>query len=203
MGFQISRVQSHNFSFDTLPVYKITNYPLVDNAYRPFTLGRFAMDEENTLLIRFMCFEESPNSQGDICKTEGLIFQLGELENSFLTFAFSPKGDKELYLVEGDKKTPLHFNSSLISVTTFKGGDQQGFYWGLDIAIPFKDKTFTPFFGNTSFEIGTTLKGNFYKLYYNSNELKVGSFVEPLTISHNSEDIIFSPKNLSEVTIIY
>lgn len=198
MVLNITQVQKDLFSFDTLPVFKITNYPNVDNAYRPFTLGRFCIDENKTLTMRVLCFEQNPVENEDILQSEGIVFCF-LLKGTLYALAVSPLGKSQLYKVTGNSLKPLD-KTIPISVTPFAGGDQQGDYWGVDITIPipavFEGKDIQLFAPGNSF------KGNFYKLFFNNSVLKAGSFFPPREFT-DTLAILCSSENLGDIKITF
>lgn len=194
MVVNVTNVNSSHFSFDTLPVYKIANYPNVDNAYRPFTLLRFAIDENNTLLLRAMCFEENPVENDKILNSESFVFCFSFPFEQF-ALLISPKGKFELLSGKNFETAEVH-KQEFIHTNRFQGGDQQGFYWGLDISIPVKEVFETPILKSKD-----QFKGNFYKLFYNNNQLKAGSFFSPTAIDDIST-LLFDSSNWGTFQII-
>ena len=137
--------------FDTLPVMKITRYPLEPRDYKPFAQGILAVDPER-LYIRLWAFETPPEPESR------MVLRLC--------------GDRELTVRVGPDQAEIRLDSTEIQAQLahpFTGEDLQGKYWGWLLELP------ADLVGEL--EPGRKLRGNLYKLSDGSRP-HTGSFYE-------------------------
>ena len=137
MNFPICKIKGHP-QFDTLPVMKVTHYPLEKRDYKPFAQGIVAVNEER-LFVRLWAFETPPEPESR------LLCLLCRGEDRLLVTA-APEGITAR--LNGEPVEPLLCHS-------FSGDDLQGRYWGQMIELPW-DLLGPPM-------PGTSVRGNLYK----------------------------------------
>lgn len=135
--FPICRLKARP-QFDTLPVMKITLYPLEPRDYKPFAQGLLAVDPQR-LYVRLWAFETPPEPESRI------ICVL--------------RSDRELIVRAGPEQLELLLDgepTEALLAHPFTGEDLQGKYWGWLAELP------ADLLGELT--PGRTLRGNLYKL---------------------------------------
>lgn len=134
--FPICRLKSRP-QFDTLPVMKVTRYPLEPRDYKPFAQGILAVDSQR-LYIRLWAFETPP-----------------EPESRILCVL---RDQKELVVEAGPEALTLTLDgqpAEALLAHPFTGEDLQGKYWGWLAELP------ADLLGELT--PGRQLRGNLYK----------------------------------------
>ena len=124
--------------FDTLPVMKVTHYPLEPRDYKPFAQGIVAVDPRR-LYLRLWAFETPP-------EPESRILLVLRHAGRTLTAAAGPEGVSAA--LDGAPCAPL-------ACHPFTGDDLQGRYWGWLAEYP------ADLLGELA--PGDSLTGNLYK----------------------------------------
>ena len=124
--------------FDTLPVMKVTHYPLEPRDYKPFAQGIVAVDPRR-LYLRLWAFETPP-------EPESRILLVLRHAGRTLTAAAGPEGVSAA--LDGVPCAPL-------ACHPFTGDDLQGRYWGWLAEYP------ADLLGELA--PGDSLTGNLYK----------------------------------------
>lgn len=141
---------------DTLPTYKITHYPLESRDYKPFAQAKICIIPQE-MLIQMWAFEMIPQPESclqavfTIPSSQNLLVLTAQAGGKCTCVIRGPDGDKPLDAI----------------VHAFNGEDLQGIYWGITIHLrrAFVEKAL----GHGCTEVGSILRGNFYKL---SNSIK-------------------------------
>lgn len=161
VGFKISLVSGQP-SFDSLPVAKITDYPLEKRDYKPFAQSRICINEDY-LFVQMWAFEVSPSPQS--------------LLKCILA---SPDGSSgfslELHSTGKVELTPFpqSSDSPLPILHPMWGEDLQGEYWGASMQIPLH--TAQMLLGQQNMQPGGIIRGNLYKLSTDAQKPHKGSF---------------------------
>ena len=176
----IDKIALDNVDFETLPVLKITNYTNSDNPYKPFTQIKWFIDENENLTGQVISFEENPISEGknedvSIKKDECIVISFSfDNKHIFNVYANSLGNKYEEYLELGDNQKTENIQpvENVSSITKFKGGDQQGFYWGIKFCI--NKETVKEILKEKFEEEKNAIYLNVTKNYYINNELSFG-----------------------------
>ena len=134
--FPICRLKTRPL-FDTLPVMKVTQYPLEPRDYKPFAQGLLAVDPQR-LYIRLWAFETPPEPESRI------ICVL--------------RDQQELRIEAGPQALEITLDGKPIEALLahpFTGEDLQGKYWGWLAELP------ADLLGELT--PGRQLRGNLYK----------------------------------------
>lgn len=171
LGFKISLVSGQP-SFDSLPVAKITNYPLEERDYKPFAQSRICINEDY-LYIQMWAFEVNPSPKSSL--------------KAILT---SPDGESgfsvELLSTGHLEFTPFPDNAgfALPLLHSMWGEDLQGEYWGGSLQIPIE--TAYTLLKKQNLQPGGIIRGNLYKISTDSNKPHKGSYF-PADFAHGRE----------------
>ena len=175
MDFKISRV-GERFSFDSLAVAKIVNYPFEKRDYKPFAQARVCLTPSR-FIVRMWAFEATPVSDitaavPEMMKEDSfLCFQIGSSEK-YLSVSANANGVLYPEIVCGDKKELV--DPSVFETSDFTGEDLQGEYWGMQFSC-----TIDALNELLGFDILTAkLKGNIYKACFNPNSEHIGALFD-------------------------
>ncbi|WRS26612.1 hypothetical protein U6B65_09680 [Oscillospiraceae bacterium MB08-C2-2] len=158
MAFKIS-FQPDPPQMESLPVAKITSYPLEQRDYRPYAQNRICLTPKG-LVLQMWAFEVSPQEDSALRGVFGLFPQESEVYLS-VTALSTEKVQVELLRDGSFFPLPAEVREAF-SVHPFGGEDLQGVYWGNTITIT--KELIQGVYGGFSFEAGNQFKGNFYKL---------------------------------------
>ena len=164
--FPICRLKTRP-QFDTLPVMKVTRYPLEPRDYKPFAQGMLAVDPQR-LYVRLWAFETPPEPESRI-----LCVLRGQQE---LVVEAAPEGVQ--IRLDGSPVEPLLAHP-------FTGEDLQGRYWGWLAELP------AQLLGEL--QPGQQFRGNLYKCS-TGRRPPTGSFfpmTEPLVPLSRENDGVF------------
>ena len=164
MAYSISVVHGAP-QFQTLPVFKITNYPLEPREYRPFVQARLCVNEES-FFVRMWAFE------AEVMPESRLVAQFdfaGTGEQSVALWMDSVGGHGAvLQDAKGTSLGPLEG----VCFTDFCGEDLQGIYWGATAELPLHMiESLSPM---TKLQKGAILRGNLLKLCENGKRPHFG-----------------------------
>lgn len=172
MAFKISRVKER-FSFDSLAVAKIVNYPFEKRDYKPFAQARVCLTPTR-FVVRMWAFEATPIADVTapvpemLCEDSILCFQIGNSDR-YLSVCANANGVFYPELVCGsDKKT---VTPSIFETSAFTGEDLQGEYWGMQFSCEIS--ALNDLLGFDILE--NELKGNVYKACFNSRAEHIGA----------------------------
>lgn len=163
MDFTICRVSGHP-EFETLPIAKISSYPLERRDYKPFAQCRLAV-AQGELFVRMWAFEVSPEP----CSALECLLCPKDDEQSALLVKICANAANTV-AIAGEDITLAQFSAHPLS-----GDDLQGEYWGATVGIPLDiiaEKTG----GRLGFDSGEECCGNFYKICEGQKK-HYGSFV--------------------------
>lgn len=172
MSFKISRVKER-FSFDSLAVAKITNYPFEKRDYKPFTQARVCLTPTR-FVVRMWAFEATPVANvtamvPEMMKEDSFIcFQIGSREK-YLSVSANANGVLYPELVCGDDKTLL--DPEIFETSDFTGEDLQGEYWGMQFSCTIEKLSELLGVDITS----DKLSGNVYKACFNPSAEHIGA----------------------------
>lgn len=160
LAFKISLVAGEP-SFDSLPVAKITDYPLEKHDYKPYAQARICLSQ-TSLYIQMWAFEVNPEKESSlkiVLAGEGLrsgfsaeLWSTGQLE-------FSPWGS-----ADATASPELH---------PLWGEDLQGVFWGGTLKLPIEPVR--KLLGEQNLQPGSIIKGNIYKLSTSAAHPHMGS----------------------------
>lgn len=164
--------------FDSLPVAKITHYPLEPRDYKPFAQGILCLSE-GRLHLRMWAFEVSPRPTSTLAcvcypypdaprRALSMRFEHGEGDLLGLSVDLLEQGkpapmddDLQRRLYHGMKHRPHN------------GEDLQGVYWGMGISLPVA--LLEELGGAMALQPGAVFPGNFYKLSQDAQLAHQGS----------------------------
>ena len=159
---------------DTLPVMKITSYPLEQRDYRPFAQAAAAV-YEGGLLLRLWAFEAAPSPLSSL----GFLLR-GQSGASLAVFRQRDGGSR--VLLEGTAFSP---DTARWQLSPYDGEDLQGVYWGWQMLLPREDCI--ALWGAPAGELGR-LRGNFYKCCEDPACRHFGSFYPARFPGHALEE---------------
>ncbi len=192
MAFKISTV-GERFSFDSLAVAKIVNYPFEKRDFKPFSQARICISG-NRFFVRMWAFECTPVADitapvREMLEEDSiLVFQIGTCER-YLSVSANANGVLYPEIVCGDEKTVL--DPSIFEAIDFTGEDLQGEYWGMQFSL-------------TVEKLGEILKlnvlkeklfGNVYKACFNKRAEHIGG------LFNVSKPTIYDPESFGEFII--
>ena len=155
-------IQPATPQLETIPTYKITDYPLEKRDYKPFAQAKICLTPQE-LLIQMWAFEMVPMPESRLQavfttpESTNLLVVTAEAGGRCSCVARGPGGDKPLDAI---------FHS-------LDGEDLQGIYWGATAAI--RRTAVENVLGQGCTETGKALLGNFYKLSSNPQKPHQGS----------------------------
>ncbi len=192
MAFKISTV-GERFSFDSLAVAKIVNYPFEKRDFKPFSQARICISGDK-FVVRMWAFECTPIADitapvKEMLEEDSfLAFQIGTPER-YLSVSANANGVLYPEVVCGEKKTLL--DPSIFETSDFTGEDLQGEYWGIRFSLPVE-------------KLGEILKldvlkdklfGNVYKACFNKRAEHIGG------LFNISKPTIYDPESFGEFII--
>ncbi len=133
--------------YDSIPVAKITDYPLEKESYMPFAQCQLCLNGEG-LTIRIWAFEVDPP------KESALRISFGTGEHYLTLTVYSD--DRYVYAADG---SPCELPVSHHSIA---GEDLQGIYWGAVLFIP--TDALLSVLDVAQIDTDTVIRGNLYKL---------------------------------------
>lgn len=170
---------------DTLPTYKITDYPLEKRGYKPFAQTKLCVTP-NSFIIHMWAFESNPKPESQ------LKFVLTTQQSTAMLYIHcNADGTVSAYTTSPTDTTPISINS-----TPIKGEDLQGEFWGSDIQISIT--TLEKIFGNNVLKTGNTVLCNMYKLSENKNKPHKGS-LHPANFAEHKE---YGLSSLAKFTVV-
>lgn len=158
---------------DTLPVYKITSYPLEPRDYKPFAQARLYLTPSE-LLLELWAFEMLPQPES-------------RLRAVFCTAACDTLLVVECHAggrVDCRAESPAGARDLSVTSHTLAGEDLQGIYWGAAVSIP--RTLLEQLFGKGCVDVGRSLLGNVYKLSDSAKKPHKGS-LHPADFAGNRE----------------
>lgn len=177
--YLVSRVTGQPV-FDSLPVAKITDYPLEPRDYRPFAQAILCAGEDR-LHLRMWAFEVSPMPTSALACV--LYLYPRRPEAALLLRIEHGEGDLialGVHLLEGGSPVQLDGATQTalwkgLAHHPHNGEDLQGVYWGMTLSLPVAliedlggDKA--------ALRPGDTIPGNFYKTCANGQFAHSGSY---------------------------
>ncbi len=161
MTYTIS-VQPLSPRMDTLPTYKIIDYPLEKRDYKPFAQAKLCVTPTE-FIIQMWSFEAFPKEESML----KAVFTTHGMEKLLVAETLA-NGNSSFYIrdTHGDK------NISVIA-SSLNGEDLQGDFWGVEVRFP--REVIEENFGVGSLDIGASILGNFYKLSENVDKPHKGS----------------------------
>lgn len=139
--------------FDSLPVAKITDYPLEKRDYKPFAQCILCIGEDS-LHLRMWAFEVSPMPSSALCCVVYCFEDSRALEIKF-THGENHDITTDINIINGGTAQPVSIES--IQQHPHNGEDLQGVYWGQTVSLPLAA------IGDIKLQAGKTCPGNFYK----------------------------------------
>ena len=170
---------------DTLPTYKIIDYPLEKRDYKPFAQTKLCTTPEG-LILHMWAFEMVPKKESKL----QVVFTTKNSQTLLFAECCSD-GKLDCYTLTPQSKIP----QSVIS-HTIKGEDLQGDFWGIGITFP--QALLQGIFGDDVLVLGNTLMGNVYKLSDNPDKPHKGS-LHPADFAGNKE---YALSSLAEFKIV-
>lgn len=180
MTFKVSSISGVPH-YDSLPVAKITDYPLEQRDYKPFAQVSMCVSEQ-FLHLRMWAFEVNPSAESGL---EAVLYLFRERPDTALAVAAVPDGDGDaggvllgvFLLQEGqEQSTPREIEQKLgeIELNPFNGEDLQGVYWGYTVDIPLA--LLEEWGGALLLNVGEQFPGNFFKTCDTGPNSHYGSF---------------------------
>lgn len=174
MPFKIS-MHDTNPAFDSLPVVKVTNYPLEKREYKPYAQARFCF-VSGDFNMQLIAFETMPHPQSKlICS-----FNLNPTENKFFIVDIANNNTYNFRVIKNDLECEFSINP--ITFSMIHGEDLQGIYWGANICI--KKEMISEMF-DICISKNMQLKGNFFKVCTDSKHAHYGSLYPTNFLSNN------------------
>lgn len=170
---------------DTLPTYKIIDYPLEQRDYKPFAQAKLCMTPAG-LVLAIWAFEMVPKPESRL----QAVFTTRD--NELLLFAESWSGGK----VDCFVRTPQGDRPVTVISHSLCGEDLQGIYWGATITLP--RSLLEDCFGKGAAEVGSCLMGNLYKLSDNKEKPHKGSLF-PADFANGRE---YAMSSMGELKIV-
>ncbi len=168
---------------DTLPVYKIINYPLEKNDYKPFAQTKICLCPTK-LVIEMLSFEMFPKDESTV---KAVIYN--PLTDKFIDI--NADANKNFFVKD-------NLNNDINSTLRYiKGEDLQGVYWGVVAEIDIN--TLIRALDMDSIKANDKLLCNFYKISENIEKHHIGSMY-PITYKNKTD--IYQKDNLAEFTVI-
>lgn len=192
MAFKISKVKER-FSFDSLAVAKIVNYPFEKRDYKPFAQARVCLTPTR-FVVRMWAFEATPVADitaavPEMMKEDSFIcFQIG-CPKRYLSVSANANGVLYPELVCGGEKTLL--DASVFETSAFTGEDLQGEYWGMQFSCEISALNELLRFDILENE----LKGNIYKACFNERAEHIGALFDVKSKS------VYDPEAFGEYVI--
>ena len=191
MPFKISSVAGTP-SFDSLPVAKITGYPMEQRDYKPYAQCILCVNEQS-LFLRMWAFEVSPAAASEL---RGVLYIFPQKPEVALSLSVRADESFACALVRGGTEIPaLGKNKNDVAVRPFSGEDLQGVYWGASVTV---SRSFLrEIAGEPALNPGNSFVGNFFKLCDAEPSVHKGCFF-PADFAKN----ILLPQNMGEFTVV-
>lgn len=157
MPFKISLIQGAPV-WDSLPVAKITSYPLEPRDYKPFAQARLCISKES-IWVRLWAFEAKPSPHSTLRAALNLFPERG---GRYLSLSASYRREFLCEVCEGGRHTPMAEYLILPRIKTFESEDLQGLYWGVVFELP--RAVLPKVYGTNELAAGKRVTGNLYKL---------------------------------------
>lgn len=153
MPFKIS-IHDINPAFESLPVVKITNYPLEKREYKPYAQARFCF-VCGDFKMQLLAFETTPDPQSRlICS-----FNFNPIQNKLFMVDITNYNEYNFTVIDNGVEHKFPIDNNAFSI--IHGEDLQGIYWGANICIK-KELIFEIF--EVCVSKNMNLKGNFFKV---------------------------------------
>jgi len=158
-SFKVSRITGAP-RFDSLPVAKITRYPLEERDYMPYAQCILCVGEDS-LTLRMWAFEVSPPAASSL---RCVLYLYPGRQSDALCVDIYPDGTARVALMRDARlgEDPVVIPSGLYRLKPLAGEDLQGVYWGGTVTIPLDE--LSELGGPLGVESGNSFPGNFYKL---------------------------------------
>ena len=168
MTFKVSRVEGEP-RYDSLPVAKITDYPLEQRDYKPFAQVSMCVSER-FLHLRMWAFEVNPQPESGL---EAVLYLFREKPGTALAVvAVSDDAESDSSMLLGvfllrdgqEQATPKQIERRFCEILLhpYNGEDLQGVYWGYTVDIPLS--LLEEWGGGLLLNPGDSFPGNFYKI---------------------------------------
>ena len=169
---------------DTLPIYKIINYPLQNNGYKPFAQAKLCINDTK-LIIEMLAFEMFPKQESEL-KT------VISSEKSDAYIDVTATATQKLCIADSRgnslEKSQIRY---------IKGEDLQGCYWGMIAEISLDE--LQQAISIEKINIGDSLMCNFYKLSDNVEKAHIGSMYP---LEYSDKNSIYKKENLANFEVI-
>lgn len=159
MAFKISMIHDVPV-WDSLPVAKITDYPLEPRDYKPFAQARLCVSPQS-VWVRLWAFEAIPT------ETSTLMARLNfypECCEDYMSLSVSYGGNIVCEAISAQEAQPMAQLGLLPRVKRFTSEDLQGIYWGVVFEVP--RAVLAKLYGEDAPALapGKRVTGNLYKL---------------------------------------
>jgi len=159
MPFKVSKISGLP-QFDSLPIAKVTRYPLEKRDYKPYAQCILCVGE-SALTLRMWAFEVSPSEDSSLRCVLYLYKQ--DPERAVCMDVYSRGHIRVALLRAGEAgEEPIQLESESYTAAPFGGEDLQGVYWGSTLTVPLE--ALRAMGGPLALETGDSFPGNFYKL---------------------------------------
>lgn len=199
MPFKVSKIKGEP-SYDSLPVAKVTSYPLEERDYRPFAQNILCVSDTH-LHLRMWAFEVSPLPTS---RLECVLYIFDDAPDTALAVVAVPVSDNTAdllgcCLLKNGHELPVapHLEEKLQSVSLHphNGEDLQGVYWGYTIDIPLD--LLENWSGRLRLSPGRHLPGNFYKICSDKPFIHMGCYA-PADFSGNP----YLPESMGDFEVV-
>lgn len=155
-------------NFDSLPVAKITDYPLEPRDYKPFAQSILCVGERE-IFLRMWAFEVSPAEGSSLAC---VLYPFTQRPEQGFGLCITHWGDRAVCSAGPlGEETPAF---RLLACHPHNGEDLQGVYWGVTLALPIA--AVAELGGPVSLSPGDRIPGNFYKTCAAGRFAHMGSF---------------------------
>lgn len=141
-------------SFDSLPVAKITHYPLEKRDYKPFAQSILCVGDE-ALTLRMWAFEVSPLPESTL---RCVLYCFRDKPDTALCVDIFSTGEVSLACLPDSRALA----AAGCQIRDVSGEDLQGVYWGKTVTVPLDALEARG--GPLQLSGGAHFPGNFYKL---------------------------------------
>lgn len=157
MPFQVSVVDGAP-NLDSLPVAKITDYPLEPADYKPFAQARMCVCTAG-LLLQLWAFEANPSPKSSL---KAVLWSPADPRRGFSLELWS-SGQLQASMIQDGVISPMaDAGLRLPTLEPLWGEDLQGIYWGGSLTL--SHEQMTSLLGDGCLSPGSVLPGNLYKL---------------------------------------
>lgn len=157
MQYKVSKISGAP-QFDSLPIVKITHYPLEKRDYKPYAQCILCAGQD-ALTLRMWAFEVSPPAASSL---RCVLYLYPDAPEQALYVDIHPSGQVQAGLLKDGVPSGSELDGPELTARPLGGEDLQGVYWGSTITLPLD--ALTAFGGAVELEPGCKLRGNFYKL---------------------------------------